>query len=120
MKVLLKRPWFCDGYRWTRPGEHDDVPDRFKDQLPSDAEIIGSAASGEEPEAKPKGDVKLKGYRLMPKDIPVDGHDPVETQGAIRAALKASGKSPADWNSMKEDERKPLILQAAQDIAAAV
>lgn len=124
MKVKLKRAWFIEGHRWSRPGEHD-IPDRFRDQLPSDAEIVeegkkAKAAAAAEPAPAPEPDSgeKPKGYRLMPKEIAVDGHDPVDTQSALKLAVKASGKSVADWNKLDEADRKRRIIKAAGDIVA--
>lgn len=44
MKVKFKRPFFIDGWRYL-PDRIEDVLDRFRDRLPSDAEIVDEAAT---------------------------------------------------------------------------
>jgi len=121
MKVKLKRGWFVEGYRWSRPGEYD-IPDRFRDQLPTGAVVVEDSADPETtPEPKPEpideGGVKPKGYRLMPKTIQLPGHDPVDSRGALKLAVQDYGKSVAEWNDLDEPERKKRIHTAASTIS---
>tara|TARA_R110002020_G_scaffold192519_1_gene392696 strand:- start:265 stop:471 length:207 start_codon:yes stop_codon:yes gene_type:complete len=52
MKVNFKRDWSYPEGRFRKRDNPNEVPDKFVNQLPSDAEVIGS------PKANPKPRVK--------------------------------------------------------------
>lgn len=135
MKVRLKRAYFIDGYRFDAAGIHE-IPDRFADRLPKDAEILDGPA--EKPKEKPTAEAPkvvkekegppppvsahpeepAKGYRLSPKELKDDQTEFTAPFADAKArALKvyiAEGprNSVDSWNKLAEGKRKERILAA--------
>jgi hypothetical protein len=58
MKVNFKRDWSYAEGRFRQRNNPNKVPDRFVNQLPSDAEVIESPKATPKPKPKPKGETK--------------------------------------------------------------
>lgn len=121
-KVKFKRSFFIEGYRF--PAGVEEVPDKFLDRLPSDAEVVGAAPKPEpKPEAAPKASegegagFTAKLYTACPKVFRnQDKTKEVERREIVALALKefeAEGNELDVWNEITETERRGKIQAAA-------
>lgn len=129
MKVRFRVPFYIQGYRFEKGW--NDVPDKFKDLLPSDAVVEGAKDKTEtgEKKAKPEAGEKVvshgdraKSYRLSPKVFKSDEFQTeVDREVVLRAAVddhlaKDPSHSVETWNDLKEADRKKLMEEKAADL----
>lgn len=129
MKVRLKRPFFIKGYRFTVGW--NDIPDQFKDQLPSDAVIEGATIKqeGKTVKAKPEAGEKIvshgdraKSYRLSPKTFRSDEYGTeIEREKVLNEAVsdhlaKDPKNSIETWNALPEADRKKFMEVKAAEL----
>jgi len=129
VKVRFRLPFYIKGYRFEKGW--NDVPDQFKDQLPSDAEVEGAKVKTEagEKKAKPEKGEKVadhgeraKSYRLPPKVFKdEDAGTEVDREVVLKAAVsdhlaKDPANSIATWNALSEADRKKFMQEKAAEL----
>lgn len=129
MRVRFRLPFYIQGYRFTKGW--NEVPDKFMDLLPSDAEVEGAKVKTEtgEKKAKPEKGEKVvdhgdraKSYRLSPKVFKSDEFQTeVDRETVLDAAVgdhlaKDPKHSIETWNELKEADRKKLMEEKAAEL----
>lgn len=127
MKVTFKRPYFIDGYRFV-VGDNSDVPERFRDRLPSDAVVEGVKSNGKSSTAdKPEAVAVANGDRpKMYAGVPLMfKSDKFATEISREEVLKAAvadfvREAPANtiqtWNDLGQNRRKELMKKRAEEL----
>ena len=117
MDIELKRPWFIQGYR-LKKGVNVGVPDRFHDQLPSDAKVlVGPAGPGAAAEVRHVDpDHKAKLFAGIPANFfTADKEKSVTKEEAVAKAVEGEG-GLEKFNALGQTDRKDRIQRAANQL----
>ena len=101
MKVLLKRSCFVDGqrYRQSIPGNYPvEMPDHLRDNLPSDAVVVGEDYKPPVVDTKEPETLSELGKAMKSKSV-------AEQLADVQIAAQPKSEVPSgQWPPAKEDE----------------